>query len=125
MEREKHIKGYYRSYLERWGKKRKIRKPTLRKKTSKKGRKVRPKKELLRDHPEMRKKYEPREPIHRYENEMMNIHDYPSEEEYSEEEEMYPPSEQVVESYIGDEDLDRDQDGDRQRPREGDKLAEI
>jgi hypothetical protein len=35
MEREKHIKGYYRSYLERWGKKRKLIKPKLKKKKSK------------------------------------------------------------------------------------------
>lgn len=71
MEREKHIKGYYRSYLERWGRKRKFRKPRRRNKNSKKS----ASKKYLKDYPEVKEKYEPT--ANSYQNEMMNIQDYP------------------------------------------------
>jgi hypothetical protein len=82
MDREKHIKGYYSSYLERWGRRRRIAKPKGKKRT--KAYKL--KKKLLKDHPERKLKYIPRKGYNTYENEMMNIRDFPEE---SDEEEAY------------------------------------
>lgn len=71
MEREKHIKGYYRSYLERWGKKRQVQKPS-RNFQGNTGNQQR----LLKDNLGVKNKYKPRPQANNaQENKMMKHQD--------------------------------------------------